>query len=191
MYVLSFHFISLCFVTSIFQIVWSVTSSFRDFPLCLIRFICYETEMGLWKKCLAKKSICFIVTLRYTLFRNKNWPRCLNCFILFRNKWNEWNRPSVRTPIGLFHLFHSFSVHFRVFLIYFNCFICFCYGEKNVPKKKPAWFLCSIYVTTGQISTKLDRIVLKEVFYQNCSNCSSPLHKQETRAKNRKKKNFK
>ena len=41
----------------------------------------------------------------------------------------------MRTAIGLFDLFHSFSVHFRVFLIYFNCFICFCYGEKNVPKK--------------------------------------------------------
>ena len=47
MYVSSFHFVSLCFVTSIFQIVWSVTSCFRDFPLYLIRFICYETEMGL------------------------------------------------------------------------------------------------------------------------------------------------
>ena len=47
MYVSLFHFVSLCFVTSIFQIVWSVTSCFRDFPLYLIRFICYETEMGL------------------------------------------------------------------------------------------------------------------------------------------------
>ena len=47
MYVLSFLFVSLCFVTSIFQIVWSVSSCFRDFPLYLIRFICYKTEMGL------------------------------------------------------------------------------------------------------------------------------------------------
>ena len=88
----SFHFVSLCFVTSIFfgllhpvseiflyysfhllpnrngfikkkdvcfifsfrftlfrneHIFWSVTSCFRDFPLYLIHFICYETEMGL------------------------------------------------------------------------------------------------------------------------------------------------
>ena len=197
MYVSSFHSVSLCFVTSIFQIIWSVTSCFRDFPLYLIRFICYETEMGLLKKkdvcfivsfrftlfrnehisnCLVcyilfqrfssifssfhllrnrngfiKKSICFIVTLRYTLFRNKHWPRCLNCFILFCNKWNEWNRPSVRTAIGLFHLFHSFSVHFRVFLIYFNCFICFCYGENNVPKKNLRGF-CAVYEVFWRIT---------------------------------------
>ena len=50
MYVSLFHSVSLCFVTSIFQIVWSVTSCFRDFPLYLICFICYETEMGLYKK---------------------------------------------------------------------------------------------------------------------------------------------
>ena len=47
MYVSSFHFVSLCFVMSIFQIVWSVTSCFRVFPIYLNRFICYETEMGL------------------------------------------------------------------------------------------------------------------------------------------------
>ena len=47
MYVSSFHFVSLCFVTSIFQIVWSVTSCFRVFPMYLNRFICYGTEMGL------------------------------------------------------------------------------------------------------------------------------------------------
>ena len=50
----------------------------------------------------------------------------------------------MRTAIGLFHLFHSFSVHFRVFLIYFNCYICFCYGEKNVPKKNLRGF-CAVY----------------------------------------------
>ena len=47
MYVPSFHSVSFCFVTSIFQIFWSVSSCFRDFPLYLICFICYETEMGL------------------------------------------------------------------------------------------------------------------------------------------------
>ena len=34
---------------------------------------------------MAKKSICFIVTFRFTLFRNKHWPGCLNCFILFQS----------------------------------------------------------------------------------------------------------
>ena len=81
------------------------------------------------------------------MFRNELWTSLLHCYILFRNKWNEWNRPSVRTAIGLFHLFHSFSVHFRVFLIYFNCYICFCYGEKNVPKKNLRGF-CA--VSTGE-----------------------------------------
>ena len=41
-------------------------------------------------------------------------------------------------------------------------------------------------VTTGRTSTKLDRIIPWEVFYQNCSNRSAPLHKMATRAKNRK-----
>ena len=56
----------------------------------------------------------------------------------------------VRTAIGLVHLFHSFSVHFRVFLIYFNCFICFCYGEKNVPKKNLRGFCAVCGVSGGQ-----------------------------------------
>ena len=43
----SFHSVSLCFVTSFEQVFWFVTSCFRDFPLYLIRFICYKTEMGL------------------------------------------------------------------------------------------------------------------------------------------------
>ena len=43
----------------------------------------------------------------------------------------------------------------------------------------------NISVTTGWVSTKLDRIVLCEVLYQTCSNCSSRLHKMAARAKNR------
>ena len=46
-----------------------------------------------------------------------------------------------------------------------------------------------ISVTTGQISTKVDRIVPLVVLYQNCSNRSPPLYKMAARAKNRKKKN--
>ena len=41
-------------------------------------------------------------------------------------------------------------------------------------------------VTTGRISTKVDRIVTLEVFYQTCSNSSAPLNKMATKAKNRK-----
>ena len=47
MYVSSFHSVSPCFVTIFEHLFWSVTSCFRDFPVYLIRFICYETEMGL------------------------------------------------------------------------------------------------------------------------------------------------
>ena len=47
MYVSLFHFITFCYVTSIFQIFWSVSSCFRVFPIYLIRFICYKTEMDL------------------------------------------------------------------------------------------------------------------------------------------------
>ena len=42
-------------------------------------------------------------------------------------------------------------------------------------------------VTTGQISTKLDRIVPWEISYQNCSNLSVPLHKMVPELKKKKK----
>ena len=42
-------------------------------------------------------------------------------------------------------------------------------------------------VTTGQISTKLDKIVSWEVLYQNCSKLSASLHLMAPCAKNRKK----
>ena len=41
-------------------------------------------------------------------------------------------------------------------------------------------------VITGQISTKVDKIVPLEVLYQNCSNRSAPLQKMAARDKNRK-----
>ena len=43
-------------------------------------------------------------------------------------------------------------------------------------------------VTTGRISTKVDRIAPVAVLCQNCSNLSAPLLKMATRAKNRKTK---
>ena len=54
--------------------------------------------------------------------------------------------------------------------------------ELKIEKKNPSNNI--FFVTTGQISTKLDRIVLRVVLYQNCSNCTSLLHKMATRAKN-------
>ena len=66
-YVSSFHSFSLCFVTSIFQIFWSVSSFFRVFPIYFNRFICYETEMGLYKKKMYVSSFhsvspCFVTS---------------------------------------------------------------------------------------------------------------------------------
>ena len=43
------------------------------------------------------------------------------------------------------------------------------------------------FVTTVRISTKVDRIVPLEVLYQNCSNCSAPLHKMAPKLKIKKK----
>ena len=80
MYVSSFHSVSPCFVTSFEQVFWSVTSCFRVFLIYLVRFICYETEMGLYKK----KDECFIVSFRFTLFRNEHILNFLVCFILFQ-----------------------------------------------------------------------------------------------------------
>ena len=80
MYVSSFYFVSPCFVTRIFQIFWSVSSCFRVFPLYLIHFVCYKTEMGLYIK-----NVCFIVSFRFTLFRNEHISNFLVCFILFQS----------------------------------------------------------------------------------------------------------
>ena len=44
------------------------------------------------------------------------------------------------------------------------------------------------FVTTGRISTKVDRIVPLEVLYQNCSNRSASLHKIAPKLKIKKKK---
>ena len=112
MYVSSFHFASPCFVTSIFQIFWFVSSCSKVFPIYLIRFICYETEMGLYFKkdvcyivsfCFIyetkrglficyknrngfiKKSVCYIVSFRFTLFHNEHISIFLVCFILFQS----------------------------------------------------------------------------------------------------------
>ena len=74
------------------------------------------------------------VSFHLALSHNEHWPRLLVCCILFCNKWNEWNWPSVRTAIGLFY---SVSVHFRVFSIYFICFICFCNNKKYAPPRPP------------------------------------------------------
>ena len=43
----SFHYVSSCFVTSIEQVFMVCFICFRVCPIYLIRFICYETEMGL------------------------------------------------------------------------------------------------------------------------------------------------
>ena len=66
-YVSLFHFVTFCYVTSIFQIFWSVSSCFRVFPIYLIRFICYETDMGLKKMMYVSLfhsiSPCFVTSL--------------------------------------------------------------------------------------------------------------------------------
>ena len=67
---------------SIFKIFWSVSSYFSVFPIYLIRFICYETEMGLKKK---KKDVCYVVSFHFTLFCNEHISKFLVCFILFQS----------------------------------------------------------------------------------------------------------
>ena len=77
MYVSSFHFVSLCLVTSIFQIFWSVSSCFTDFPHISYSFHLLRNRNGFIKK---EKDECFIVSFRFTLFRNEY---ILNFFGLF------------------------------------------------------------------------------------------------------------
>ena len=88
-FIVSFRFI--LFRNRIEQVFWSVSSCFRVFPIYLIRFICYEIEMGL-----LKKYICFIISLCFTLFLT-----------------------------SIDHGFWSVSSCFRVFSIYLNHFICY------------------------------------------------------------------
>ena len=76
MYVSAFHLVSFCFITSIFQIVWSVSSCFRDFPLYLIRFIVTK-QKWVHKK---KKQVCFIVSFHFILFCNKHISNLFGLF---------------------------------------------------------------------------------------------------------------
>ena len=159
MYVSSFHSVSPCFVTSFEQVFWSVSSCFRDFPVYLIRFICYETEMGLLKK----KDVCLIVSFRFTLFHNEHISNFLVCFILFQSfsyisysfhlllKRNGFiKKKKKKMYVSSFHsvspcfvtsfeqFFWSVSSCFRVFPLYLIRFIC--YETEMVYKKKSCMF---------------------------------------------------
>ena len=140
MYVSLFHFVSPCFVTSFEQVFWSVTSCFRVFLIYLNRFICYETEMGFLKK----KGCIFIVSFRFTLFRNEYISNFLVSFILFqRYSTISYSFHLLQNRNGFIikkdvcfivspcfvmsfeQVFWSVTSCFRVFLIYLNHFICY------------------------------------------------------------------
>ena len=137
------HFVSPCFVTSTDLGVWTVSSCFRVFPIYLIRFICYETEMGL-----LKKYICFIVSYRFALFRNKHWPWFLVCYILFQSfLYISRSLHLFETEMGwkiYFLAKKSISVTscFRVLPIYLNRFICY---ETEMGFEQVFWSVTSCF----------------------------------------------
>ena len=83
MYVSLFHFISLCFVMSIFQNFWSVSSCFKVFPIYLICFICYETEMGLYKKKRCYVSLFHFISPCFVTSIFQNFWSVSSCFKVF------------------------------------------------------------------------------------------------------------
>ena len=145
MYISLFHSVSPCFITSFEQVFWSVSSCFRDFPLYLIRSICYETEMGLY--IYKKKDVCFIVSFRFILFRNEHISNFLVCFILFQSfflyilfvsfvtkqKWvykkkmyvSSFHFVSLCFVTSIFQIVWSVSSCFRDFSLYLIRFICY------------------------------------------------------------------
>ena len=80
-YVSSFHFVSPCFVMSIFQIFWSVSSCFRIFPMYLNRFFVMKQKWVYNKKENKKMYVSF----RFILFLNEHNSNFLVCFILFQS----------------------------------------------------------------------------------------------------------
>ena len=56
----------------------------------------------------------------------------------------------MRTAIGLFHFFHSVSVHFRVFHIYLTVSSVSVTEKKNVSKKNLHGF-CAVYIKNPSI----------------------------------------
>ena len=154
MYVSSFLSISPCFVTSFEQVFCTVTSCFRVFLIYLINHLLRNRNGFLKKK---KKDVCFIVSFRFTLFRNKHISNFLVSFILFqrfstisysfhllRNRNGFIKKPMY---VSLFHslsacfvtsfeqVFWSVTSCFRVFLIYLNRFICY-ETEMGLSKKQ-------------------------------------------------------
>ena len=86
MYVSSFHSVSLCFVTSIFQIFWSVSSCFRVFPIYhLLRnrngFI---KKKNMYVSSFHSVSPCFV-----TSFEQVFWSvtSCFRVFPIYLNRF--------------------------------------------------------------------------------------------------------
>ena len=153
MYVSSFHFVSPCFITSIEQVFWSVSSCFRVFPIFLyILFVSFVMkQIWVYKRKKKKKKIktlrivfvssfhfvtlCFVtssdqgyrsVSIHFTLFRNEHISNFLVCFIVsFRFTLFRNKHISLCFVTSIFQIFWSTSSCFRVFPIYLIHFICY------------------------------------------------------------------
>ena len=144
MYISSFHFISPCFVTSIFQNFWSFSSCFRVFPIYLIRFICYKTEMGLYKKKMYVPlfhfvSPCFVTIFEQVFKKKKKKKKKMYvssfhfispCFL--RNK-------HISNILVCFIMSQSFFLYIL--------FVLFVTKQKWVYKKKDVCFIVSFHFT--------------------------------------------
>ena len=89
MYVSSFHSVSLCFVTSIFQIVWSVTFCFRDFQIYIL-FVSFVTEQKwVYKKKMYVSSFHSVSSCFVTSFEQDFWSvtSCFRVFPIYLNRF--------------------------------------------------------------------------------------------------------
>ena len=80
MYVSSFHFVSPCFITSIFQ-MFGLFHLVSEFFLYILFISFVLKQKWVYKK---KKDVCFIVSFCFTLFRNEHISIFLGFFILFQ-----------------------------------------------------------------------------------------------------------
>ena len=133
MYVSLLQFVSPFFITSFEQVFWSVTSCFRVFLIYLNPFICYKTEMGLYKKkkrCMFHHFTLFLhpvpefflfillvsfVTKQKWVYKKKKKKMYVSCYILFHSV-SKW------TYFKFFGLLHPVSEIFHLYLIRFICY---------------------------------------------------------------------
>ena len=150
-FIVSFRFSLFCN-----EHILNFSSCFRDFPLYLIGFICYETEMGLWKKnaWLRKVSVSLLhyVTPCLVTSTDQGVWTVSSCFVT-----NETNETDHQWELLLvcficFILFQSILEYSLYILIVTSVSVT---EKKTCPKKT-----CVVFVQYMHLSVKIFKRLL-------------------------------